>query len=489
MSVCRSVGLGILFALSASVAFAADTDRLLVEAAKAQNRQTVRMLLAKGVDVNVTLADGSTALHWAAHWGDGETADLLIDAGARVNAANDNGVTPLALACLNGAPPMVTRLLAAGADPNLGRHTGETPLMTAARTGAVPVVEALLARGADVQATELAERQTALMWAVAERHADVSRLLMHHGADVWARAKSGFTPLLFAARVGDLESAQALVDAGADVNDTAPDGSSVLVVATVRGHADLARLLLDYGADPNASGSGFTALHWAAGSWETEMTGPNGIVVEDDDEWSALAGVRRGKLDLVRALLEHGADANAPLKKTPPRVGYTQLQVEQRVAGVNPYPGATPFLLAAMAADIDLMRLLAGAGADTSRTANDKTTPLMVAAGLGRYMAESRVPEARALEAIRVVLEYGGDINAVNEAGNTALHGAAQIKADSIVQLLVEHGAALDITNVRGQTPVMVADTIRAGSATVSGRTATGDLLRRLDRAGADGTR
>jgi ankyrin repeat protein len=164
----------------------------------------------------------------------------------------------------------------------------------------------------------------------------------------------------------------------------------------------------------------------------------------------------------------------------PPREGYTQLQVEHRVVGVSPYIGATPFLLAAMAGEVAVMRVLAENGADPRRTANDKTTALMVAAGLGRYLAESRVTERRALEAVSLALELGVDINAVNDAGNTALHGAAFIKVDEIVRFLVDKGAALEVKNARGQTPLTLADTIRAGSATVSGRTATGDLLRQL---------
>jgi uncharacterized protein len=156
------------------------------------------------------------------------------------------------------------------------------------------------------------------------------------------------------------------------------------------------------------------------------------------------------------------------------------LQVEHSVAGVNPFVGATPFLLAAMAADVPVMRALVARGADPKLVAGDSTTALMLAAGLGRYLAESHVTEQQAIEAVKVSLELGNDVNAVNQAGSTALHGAAHIKANAIVRMLVEAGASMDVKNRRGQTPLMVADTIRAGSATVRGRTSTGDLLREL---------
>jgi ankyrin repeat protein len=456
------------------------SSRPLIDAVKNQDAAAVRALLKRQIDINAVEPDGATALHWAAHRDDVDSASLLTRAGAKVNVANAHGVTPLSLACLNGSAAMVERLLEAGADPNLARVSGETPLMTAARVGALPVVDALLARGADINSRELAQEQTALMWAVSEKHAAVAKRLIAHGADVRARSKGGFSPILFAARAGDLESARALVAAGADVNDAAPDGMSVLLVAVVRGHSQLAIELLDRGANPNADGAGFTALHWASGSWETELTGPNGIVTEADDEWSALRGIQTGKLALIQALLARRADPNAVLAKIPPRVGYTQLAVEQRVIGVNPHAGATPFLLAAMAGDVSVMRALAAGGADPRRTATDKTTPLMVAAGLGRYLAESRVTDAQALEAARLAIELGGDVNAANDAGNTALHGAAYIKSNALVQLLVDKGAIIDVANKRGQTPTTIADTIRAGSATMSSRTSTGDLLRKL---------
>ena len=465
-----------------STTVAAQSDRL-VDLARRQDRAGVRALLASRADVNVSQADGATALHWAAQWDDVEMAGLLVRAGARVDAANDFGVTPLLLASGNGRPAMISLLLRAGADPNLAAANGEVPLMTAAHTGNLGAVDALLERGAEVNYKAAGHGQSALMWAISERHSNVARRLVERGADIRARSTGGYTPLLFAARVGDLESAKMLIAAGADVNDTTPDQASALVVAVVRGHASLAIDLLERGADPNAGAAGYTALHWASGSWETELTGPNGIDAQGAEEWRSLAGVPGDKIDLIRALLARGADPNARLTKAPPRVGYTQLPVEHRVVGVNPYPGATPFLLAAMAGDVDVMRILADNGADPRLASNDGTTALMVAAGLGRYLAESRVTEPRALATVKLALELGGEINAVNDSGNAALHGAAHTKADTIIEFLAKNGAELNLPNKRGQTPLTIADTVRAGSATVSQKTRTGDLLRSLGAA------
>jgi ankyrin repeat protein len=480
----------LILCVGLSNAAAAQEGRRLVDLAKQQDRAAVRTLVASGADVNAAQGDGATALHWAVHWDDTELAALLVRAGARVNAANDFGVTPLLLASGNGRSAMIALLLEAEADPNLAATSGETPLMTAARTGSVEAVDALLDRGADVNYTAPGHGQSALMWAISERHASVARRLVERGADVHARSTGGFTPLLFAARAGDLESARALIAAGADANDKTADATSALAVAVVRGHAALAIDLLERGADPNANAPGYTALHWASGSWETELTGPNGIDAQGDEEWRSLAGVSSGKVELIRALLARGADPNARLAKAPPRVGYTQLPIEHRVAGVNPYAGATPFLLAAMAGDVEVMRLLAEHGADPRLASNDGTTPLMVAAGLGRYLAESRVTEPLALAAVKLALELGGEINAVNDSGNAALHGAAQTKADTIVRFLAGNGADLNLKNKRGQTPLTIANTVRAGSATVIQKTPTGDLLRSLGaEAGEAGVR
>src|SRR5438093_6224471 len=245
----------------------------LLDAAKSGDKQTMQSLLQKGANVNATEGDGTTALHWASYRDDLETADLLIRAGAKINAANDLGATPLWTACQNGSEGMVRRLLGAGANPNAKLLLGETLLMIASREGYPAIVEQLLAKGADPNA-RAARGQTALMWAVAQKHPEVVKVLLVHGADVHARSNSwsdvmavpphGYleynraiphgndTPLLFAARAGDLDSAKLLVAAGAKVNDTDAWGISATALAAHSGFTDLVEFLLENGADPNA---------------------------------------------------------------------------------------------------------------------------------------------------------------------------------------------------------------------------------------------
>ena len=452
-AITRALARCVVLSLAVTAISANQADRRIVDAAKGQDLAAVQALLNEPVDVNIAAPDGATALHWASYWDAPDLVDLLIDAGADLDATNDYGIAPLALACDNGAGAMVTRLLEAGADPDLARSTGETPLMTCARTGARDAVRALLDRGADVNAAESWHGQTGLMWAVGERHPAVARILVDHGADVHARSSAGYTALLIAARTEEPALARLLIAAGADVNDTAPGGLTPLLVATVRGHAELATTFLEQGADPNADGPGYTALHWAAGSWHTELTGRQmGIVTDADEEWRSLNGLGAGKLALVEALLAHGANPQAQLARTPPQFGYASGRF--RVSLV----GSTPFLLAAMDANVGVMRALVAAGADPLAATDEGTTPLMVAAGLGQVPAETRVTESDALAAVRYVLGLGTEVNAVNEVGRSALHGAAHIRSDAIVQLLVDHSAQVNVADQRGITPLMVAE-------------------------------
>lgn len=446
----------ILIAMTtAAVGVAAqEVDRRLFEAVKAQDRERVADLLSREVDVNASEPDGATALHWAAYRDDVAIAELLLDRGADANASNDYRLTPIALACDNAADEMVRTLLGAGAGPNIARSTGETPLMTCARTGNVRAVAALLSHGADPNDAESWHGQTALMWAAAERHVSVARLLIAGGADVRTRSKRGFTALLLAVRENVPELALLLLEAGADVNVVAQDGLTPLLVSTVRGHSTLATLLLRHGADPDPEGAGFTPLHWAAGSWHTELTGPGGIVTNADTsgEWWSMNSIRIGKRALVASLLAHGADADARLEKSPPQFGFASGRFRVSLLG------ATPFLLAAMDGNSDIMRLLVEAGADPTLATDEDTTPLMVAAGLGQVPAESKVASHESLAAVRIALAQGGDVNRTNGVGRTALHGAAHIRSDAIVQLLVDHGAELNVGDQRGITPLMIAE-------------------------------
>jgi ankyrin repeat protein len=328
--------------------------------------------------------------------------------------------------------------------------TGETPLMTAARTGNANVVKALLLHGANVNTKEGRRDQTALMWAAAERHPDVVQVLVEHGADVHARSKGGFTPFLFAAQQGDLESAQVLLAAGVKVNDeSTPEDGGALVVAAASGHEKFALFLLDRGADSNASNRyGVTALHYAV---------LKGISLIASVAWDPAAPYmfRPNMPALAKALLAHRANPNARIQKLPPLPHY------RRLASIS-LVGATPFLLAAVSSDPDLMRILLAAGADPHLATEDNTTPLIYASGLAEGMGKVRAPrteldERNALEAVKLAMDLGADVNAANKAGETALHGAAYVGSDVTVKFLVNQGARLDAKDRFGQTPLSIA--------------------------------
>lgn len=480
-------GLSVIAILSlGSLAMAADRDARLVQAAADQDREAIRTLLKQGVDVNVARADGATALIWAAHWDDLETVDLLLRAGAKVNAADDHGVTALARAAENASEKMVEKLLAAKANANAAQVSGLTPLMIAARTGNVNVAKLLLAHGANVNATTKETNVTALMWAIAEPHPDVVRVLIEGGADVHVSSAKGYTPLIYAAANGDIEMAKVLIAAGAKVNEAGSDGTHVLPFSIISGQDKFALFLLEQGADPNSAIDGVGALHAAAGSVGTWL-----------NDWSrrhgggSLAGLYGGspldpsrRLPLVKALLARGADPNARITTSAmfmSYVGYPKKGAFETFAcGTGDLRGATPLWVAAYSANggasaqggfgggsraessAEIIRTLLDAGADQRLTTDDGTTPFMVAAGLGRATYTPRTPRGvrspNGEEAVKVLLEAGADINAVNEADFTALHGAAYRGLNEIVQYLVEHGANINARDFRGRTPYRLAE-------------------------------
>jgi uncharacterized protein len=491
----RSISILAIAMMLSAAPIAAASDTRLIDAVKRGDRAAVESLLTQGVDVNSRQGDGATALHWAAHQNDRGMVERLLRAGADVQAANELGVTPLLLACTNGSTPVVEALLAGGADPNATAQGRETPLMVASWTGNADVVRRLLDAGADVNAKEASRQQTALMWAASERHPAIVRLLTEYGAEVHARtavnapnrkpgmrasgaAAAGLTALVFAARVGDVESTRLLLDAGANVNDTADEGLSALGFATVRGHVPVALFLLERGANANAADGGYSPLHWAAGSWETTLTTADFTILRDgNDEWNVLPGLREGKLELVKALLKHGADPNLRMKTAPPRAGATKNPQLPELAG------ATPFFLAAMAGDAAVMQALLDAGADPMLTTAVRSTPLMAAAGAGRNLGENSLKQAPLLEAARLALKTGADVNAADEMGNTALHYAAYLRVDSVVQFLVENGARMDVRNKLGETPLWLSELALqffGGGTYQILQSSTGDLLREL---------
>jgi uncharacterized protein len=439
----------------------------LAEAEKNADKAAVQDLLQKHADVNASLADGATALHWAAYWDDLATARTLIAAGAAVDAKNRYGVTPLSLACTNGNAVMIGMLLDAKADPNLALPGGETPLMTASRTGKVDAVKVLLTRGADVKAAETGHGQTALMWAADEGYAPVVDMLIEFGADLHTVSKGGFTSLMFATREGRVAAVKSLLKAGADVNETLQKpakqaGTNAMGLAAANAHYELAAMLLDAGADPNAAVQGWTALHTV--TWVRQ---PGYASNDPAPEGSG----NMNSVEFVKKLVAKGANLNARMTIRT-SVGLSSLNTS----------GATPFLLAARTGDAELMRLLVKLGADPLMPNADGTTPLMVAAGVGtRSPGEDAGTNEEVLEAVKVAIELGNDVNAVDKNGETAMHGAAYKQVPQAAQYLLDHGASIEIFNRKnshGWTALRIAEGVHRGM-NLRGDPATAAVIRK----------
>src|SRR4030095_6433900 len=432
-------------------------DVRLVNAVKNRDVATVRTLLKQRIDPNAPDVDGTTPLIWAAHNGDSETGKLLIAAGANVKATNRYGVSALIEAAILGDVAMMDALLKAGADANSTYGAGETSLMLAARTGNINAVKLLIDRGANVNGADEFKGYTPLMFAATENQPDVAKLLIDHGANVNApsrrfefgelksasggalmeRAEGGMTPLQYAAREGNIEVGRVLIAAGADVNAPEPQHKfSPMLVAIYNGKYDFASLLMENGANVN-DGSLYMAIELR--NMDTYTNRPN--PPETDRRLTAT--------DIVKMLIARGVDPNQVFDKNPPQI--------QTQGTVTVPEGATPFYRAVKASDLAVIRMLLDKGAKPGLAIKNGGTPLMLAAGGGPARAQEeevvdKAGRADPVEVIKMILDAGADVNAVNNQQATAAHLAASRGNDKVVQFLATRGARLDIKNRQGKT-------------------------------------
>jgi ankyrin repeat protein len=443
------------------------------------------LLTQKTTDINAPGSDGTPALHWMVRVDDLEQASMLLRRGADARRATRYGVTPLSLAAGNGSAAMIRLLLEAGADPNAADAAGETPLVTAVGVGSLESVRTLVERGATVDLADTTFKQTALMAAVRANHPAIVAYLIEHGAAVNAKTRVGDTPrwilpnsvpgfghgigivrggspdrgrrepipgamspLLYAARDGRLESARMLLAAGADIDQAEANGITPLLSAIINNHPAVARFLVDQGANVNAMDwYGRTPL-WAAVE-ARNMDVDNNTFVNDVD--------RAPYLDLARVLLQKGANPNARTRELMP-VRPRMLTVTGTLAWVD-FTGQTPFIAAALAGDLPVMRLLLAQGADPAITTFQGTTALMAAAGVNWVVDQTHDEgQAALLDAVKLCYDLGLDVNAVNSMGLTAVHGAANRGSDDIIRFLVEKGARLDAKDKEGRTPLTWAE-------------------------------
>jgi ankyrin repeat protein len=521
-------GIALIAMLSIGISAA---EAPIADAAARGDREAVKALLKKAADVNAAQGDGMTALHWAAMNGDAELTGMLLVAGANVRATTRLGsYTPLYLASQQGHGLVIEALIKAGADVTAGTPNGTTPLMVAAASGEVDAVKALVEAGAEVNGKDGVRHQTPLMYAAASNRAAVIDYLVAKGADLKATSKvsnlanlsreglgfggnpqvpgaqqqqarrapmpgvdrnyslnelivahGGLTPLLYAVRQGYHESAEALLKAGADVNAKSKgDGTTPLLMAVINGHFDLAKTLIDRGADVNAqSDQGVAPLYGVLNiEWAPKALYP---------QPQAHKQQQLGYLDLMKVLIDKGADVNTRIKM---KVWYSGYSFD--LSGVDEI-GATPFWRAAYASDIAAMRLLVAAGADPNlptmkpagrarfgdqteaREAADKSglppvpiggpsvTALHAAAGVGYgegFGANShRYAPTGMLAAVKyLVEELGADVNAADHDGNTALHHAAARGDNEMILYLVSKGANVKAVDREGRTTVDMAN-------------------------------
>jgi ankyrin repeat protein len=496
----------------------------LAEAARQGDRQAVQDLLQQGLDVNAWGTDGTPALHWAVRVDDYDLVDRLLAAGAEVNGANRYGQAPIHVAVEYRHVDLLRRLIDYGADTETTDASGEQPLLIATRLGAADVVEELLALGANVNARDSVYEQSALMLAVREEHSDLVPRLLAAGADANAQSLAGEemrfilpaevpvgtskgvginrmgwpdrgarqpiagakTPLLYATRQGNLALTRMLVEAGADLEIADANGITPLINAIINysivnvnrtgqsDHLKIAEFLVEAGANVNAQDwYGETPL-WAA----VDVRNLEFSVTETTNRVD-----RDAAYALIESLLAAGADPNSRTEEFPPERRF--------IAGTGSngwvdMTGQTPFLRAALAGDLKVMRLLLEHGADPNISTYEGTTPLMVAAGVTWAFSETYDEGADALlEAVKLTHALGNDINAVNSMGLRAIHGAANRGSNAIISYLAENGALLDVADNEGRTPIAWAEGVLTGARAPFRKPETIALLQELQTTAA----
>jgi uncharacterized protein len=489
-----------LVSIGVGVASAADTvveplerPAPLVIAARANDSAAIGELLdgTARADVNQRSSDGTSALHWAVYHNDVALIDRLLASGADAAAKNDYGATPMSEAAVVGNVQVLHKLLAAGADVESANADGQTALMVIARTSNIEAARLLISRGANVNTREQWRGQTALMWAAAESQPAMVRLLVEHKADVnarsnvndWqrqvtaeprmqARPSGGFTPLLYAARKGCLECVRILLKAHADKNLADPDGVTPMLMAVTNFNFDVAALLVQQGANVDKWDAWGRAPLYAAVDLNTLPTGGRSDRPSLD---------KTSSLELIKMILEAGANPNLQLKLFPP---YRSLRDDRGADGLLTI-GTTPLVRASKAGDVAAMRLLVAHGANLELPTVNGITPLMAAAGNGSNAIDTRgryKAEEQSIGAVKVLLAAGANINARDDSGQTALHGAASWGWNGLVKTLAANHADLMAKDAQGRTAADIA----RGSASSSGRGAsvahpeTETLLRQL---------
>jgi len=461
----------------------------------------IDLLLKSGADANSVKANGTTALMTASASGSADAVKALLDHGADVNAKESvHGQTALMFAAALNRDAVVKVLLAHKADANIttkvnpvtrvrfdqdgnivedrpgagGRGAAAAPQAAATEAGgrgrgrggrgqvssaeaqdkADEAADAAAATAAAKKANDAAKADLDLFahslglkdgeYLVAKPKARAGDVAFRAPRRVGPEFTGGMTALLYAAREGHMDAVRALVEGGADINELSGDKFTPLVMAITNGHLDMAMYLLQHGADPKpATVSGITALYgvidvqWAPHAWFPQPTTEQEKV---------------GYLDLMKALIDKGADVNAPIAD---KVWFRSFTNDY--TWVDP-AGATPFWRAAQSSDTAAMKLLVEHGADPKIATKAGDTPLHAAAGIGwaaNWSVNAPVP---LVDAVKYCVELGDDVNAVDNRGYTALHGAAYLGNADMINYLMSKGAKIDVKSKAGDSAADMAN-------------------------------